>query len=85
MVGGSFLRGGNGEEANGIEVDEVDVVDGRLDKEYLFRALLLPPVKEFIQEEREDLMDVLDIADTYSSGGRKVMIEKCELDLHVLK
>ena len=69
------MRGGNGEEANGIEVDEVDEVDGRLDKEYLFRALLLPPVKEFIQEEREDLMDVLDIADTYSSGGRKVMIE----------
>jgi len=57
----------------GIEVDEVDEVDGRLDKEYLFRALLLPPVKEFIQEEREDLMDVLDIADTYSSGGRKVI------------
>ena len=76
------MRGGNGEEANGIDEDEVD---GRLDKEYLFRALLLLPVKEFIQEEREDLMDVLDIADTYSSGGRKVMIEnakksKCELD-----
>ena len=63
----------------GIEVDEVDEVDGRLDKEYLFLALLLPPVKEFIQEEREDLMDVLDIADTYSSGGRKVMIENSEV------
>ena len=63
------MRGGNGEEANGIEVDEVEV-DGRLDKEYLFRALLLPPVKEFIQEEREDLMDVLDIAELPPEEGR---------------
>jgi hypothetical protein len=67
MVGGSFLRGGNGEEANGIDEDEVD---GRLDKEYLFRALLLLPVKEFIQEEREDLMDVLDIAELPPEEGR---------------
>ena len=42
-------------------IEYVDDEDGRLDKEYLFRALLLPPVKEFIHEEREDLMDFLDI------------------------
>ena len=50
-------------------IEYVDDEDGRLDKEYLFRALLLPPVKEFIHEEREDLMDFLDIVGPMIGGN----------------